>query len=223
MYMIIVGAGDIGLKTLEFALKDHHDVVVIDEDEEKINRASSRYDSVFIKGDATIRDTLKDAGADNADAIISTTSDDSANIMVMLNAKDFEIPSLISLVNHTSHIRYFRELGVNVIGDPDELIAEYLYRAMKKPSIKNYMKLTKGAEVFEITVTSESPLIDKTLEESANKGLIDQKTIVLAIDRDHNLITPKGDTEIKEGDLITVFSQKGATKEITKVFTGKES
>ena len=154
MYMIIVGAGDIGLKTLEFALKDHHDVVVIDEDEEKINRASSRYDSVFIKGDATIRDTLKDAGADNADAIISTTSDDSANIMVMLNAKDFEIPSLISLVNHTSHVRYFRELGVNVIGDPDELIAEYLYRAMKKPSIKNYMKLTKGAEVFEITVTS---------------------------------------------------------------------
>ena len=222
MYIIVVGAGEIGLKTLEFALKDQHDVVVIDKDREKIDAASSMYDSVFIKGDGTIRSTLKDAGADKADAIISTTSDDSANIMVMLNAKDFEIPSLVSLVNHTSHVRYFRELGANVIGDPDELIAEYLYRAMKKPSIKNYMKLTKGAEVFEITVTSDSPLIDKTLKGAANEDYISESTIILAIDRGHELITPKGDTEIKEGDLITVFSQKGATKEITQAFTGHD-
>ncbi len=222
MYMIIVGAGDVGLKTLQLALKDQHDVVVIDKDENKIESASSKYDCVFINGDATIRSTLKDAEADKADAIISTTADDSANMMVMLNAQDFEISSLVSLVNHSTHARYFRELGANVIGDPDELIAEYLYRAMKKPSIKNYMKLTKGAEVFEITVTNEAPILEKNLETAKNKNLIGEGTIVLAIDRDGDLITPKGDTELSKGDLVTVFSQKGATKDITKVFTGKE-
>ncbi|MEF8847471.1 MAG: TrkA family potassium uptake protein [Candidatus Paceibacterota bacterium] len=222
MYLIIVGAGDVGLKTLELALRDQNDVVVIDNDENKIDSASSKYDCVFIHGDATIRDTLKDAEADRADAIISTTADDPANMMVMLNAQDFEIPSLVSIVNHSTHIRYFRELGANVIGDPDELIAEYLYRAMQKPSVKNYMKLTKGAEVFEITVTEDSPIIEKTLEEAANRNLIDEETIILAIDREGKLLTPKGDTKFLKGDLVTVFSQKGAKKEITKVFTGEE-
>jgi trk system potassium uptake protein TrkA len=41
----------------------------------------------------------------------------------------------------------------------------------------------------------------------------------VAIDReDANPITPRGNTELRAGDLLTVYSAVGATPEVTDVF-----
>ncbi|WP_440007795.1 potassium channel family protein [Halomicrococcus sp. SG-WS-1] len=218
MYLIIVGAGDIGSQLIEIATQNNNDVVVIEKNQERAERASQEFDCLVLHDDATVISTLEDAGIDRADALISTTDQDATNIMVCLLGQESEVPSIVSVVHNPEHMNVFRQIGVNVIENPQRLIAEYLYRAVKRPSIKDYMKVGDRAEVFEITVGSRAPIAGHTLAEAADEGVLDEGLLVVAIERDHEVITPRGNTNIESGDLVTVFSEHGATPEVTDVF-----
>jgi len=220
MYIIIIGAGDIGTPLIDIATKSGNEVVVIERDETRANRAADEFDCLVLNADATTKDTLADAGADQADALISTTDQDATNVMTCLLAKEFEVPAILSVVHNPEHMGLFEQIGVNTMQNPQQLIAEYLYRAVARPAIVDYMRIGDDAEVFEITVTDEAPIAGKTLNEAAQSGLLTDEMLVVAIERDENdhPITPRGETTIQVGDLLTVYSGVGADPEITDIF-----
>ncbi|MGB9934109.1 potassium channel family protein [Haloarcula amylolytica] len=220
MYIIIIGAGDIGTPLIDIATKSGNEVVVIERDETRANRAADEFDCLVLNADATTKDTLEDAGADQADALISTTDQDATNVMTCLLAKEFEVPAILSVVHNPEHMGLFEQIGVNTMQNPQQLIAEYLYRAVARPAIVDYMRIGDDAEVFEIMVTDEAPIAGKTLNEAAQSGLLTDKMLVVAIERDENdhPITPRGETTIQAGDLLTVYSGVGADPAITDIF-----
>lgn len=220
MYIIIIGAGDIGIPLTNIATKAGNEVVVIERDETRANRAADEFDCMVLNADATTKDTLDDAGAAQADALISTTDQDATNVMTCLLAKEFEVPAILSVVHNPEHMGLFDQIGVNTMQNPQQLIAEYLYRAVARPAIVDYMRIGENAEVFEITVTEDAPIAGKTLNEAAEADLLTDDMLVVAIERDRNAqpITPRGDARIKEGDLLTVYSGVGAAPEITDIF-----
>ncbi|QSG15244.1 potassium channel family protein [Halapricum desulfuricans] len=219
MYLIIVGAGDIGTPLIEIATRSGNEVVVIERDDAKANRVASEYDCLVLNADATVRETLEDAGADQADAVISTTDQDATNVMVCLLAQEFDVPSILSVVHNPEHMDLFRQIGVNTMENPQQLIAEHLYRSIARPAIVDYMRISEEAEVFEITVTEDAPIVGKTLQEAAAGDLSDD-ILVVAIEREgtDKPITPRGNTRIEAGDLLTVYSAVGANPEITDIF-----
>lgn len=220
MYIVIVGAGDIGNPLIEIATTGGNEVVVIERDEERAEHASREYDCLVVNDDATSKDTLKEAGADRADALISTTDQDATNVMVCLLAQELEVPDVVSVVHDPEHMNLFRQIGVNTMQNPQRLIAEYLYRAVKRPSIVDFMRIGEQAEVFEINVRPDAPITGKTLREADEAGLLETDMLVVAIERngEGDPITPRGDTRIEAGDLLTVYSSQGATPEVTDVF-----
>ncbi|WP_227353852.1 potassium channel family protein [Haladaptatus salinisoli] len=222
MYLIIVGAGSIGSQLIKLATEQSNDVVVIEKDSNVAERAASTYDCLVINADATIMETLEEAGGDQADAIISTTDEDAINIMVMLLAQELDIPSLVSVVHNPEHMQVFRQIGVNVLENPQHLIAEYLYRAVQRPSVKDFMHLGDNAEVFEITATKGSEIVGTTLREADERGLLGDDVLIVAIQRGQSVITPRGETEIRTGDLVTVFSKRGFAPDVMELFTGDE-
>jgi len=219
MYLILVGAGDIGTPLIDIAVTGGDEVVVIEKDETRANEAAMEFDALVMHDDATKRETLAEAGADQADAIIATTDQDATNIMVCLLAQELNVPNVVSVVHDTDHMNLYRQIGVNTVENPQELIAEYLYRGVKRPAIVDYMRVGERAEVFEITV-DDAPIANKTLQEAANEGLIGPEMLVVAIERngEGDPITPRGDTEIHAGDLLTVYSETGATPDVTDLF-----
>jgi trk system potassium uptake protein TrkA len=220
MYLIVVGAGDIGTPLVDLATSSGNEVVVIERDEERAERASRQYDCLVLNDDATSKETLQDAGADRADALISTTDQDATNIMVCLLAQELSIPNIVSVVHNPEHMNVFEQIGVNTMQNPQSLIAEYLYRAVSRPSIIDFMHIGEEAEVFEITVGPEAPIAGKTLREADEADLIGGQTLIVAVERDgeDTPITPRGNTRIEAGDLLTVYSGIGVTPEVTDVF-----
>jgi len=220
MYVIIVGAGQIGTPLIEMATRDSNEVAVIEHDQERADHAASEYDCLVINDDATVKDTLYDAGAEEADAIISTTDQDATNTMVCLLANEIGIPAVISVVHNPDHMNLFRQIGVHTVENPQRLIADYLYRAVERPAIIDFMQLSGNAEVFEIAVAEDAPITGKTLQEADSEGLLGEDTLIVAIEQpeDEPPITPKGGTRIEAGDILTVYSASGATPEVTDVF-----
>ncbi|MFB6163228.1 MAG: TrkA family potassium uptake protein [Halococcoides sp.] len=220
MYVIVVGAGQIGFQVIDLLTAGGHEVVVLERDPDVADAIGREYDCLMINADATVKDTLIDAGADDADAIITTTESDATNMMVLLLAQELDIPSLVSVVQNHEHMNLFRQIGANVLENPQRLIAEYLVRAMQRPSIQDFMDLEGDAEIFEITVTQTAPIAEMTIEEANEAGLLDEDILVVAVERNDEVLTPRGETVIHAGDLVTVFSRIGATEAVIEEFTG---
>jgi trk system potassium uptake protein TrkA len=225
MYIVIVGAGDIGTPLTEIATKGGNEVVVIERDEARAEEAATEFDCLVIHDDATIKDTLVDAGADRADALISTTDQDATNIMVCLLAQEIAVPNVVSVVHNPEHMELFDRIGVNTMQNPQRLIAEYLYRAVKRPSIVDYMRVGDEAEVFEIEMGSDAPIAGMTLRQADEEAVLTEDMLVVAIERNGtgDPITPRGTTTIEPGDLVTVYSSTGATPAVTNVFGQHDS
>ena len=104
--------------------------------------------------------------------------------------------------------------------NPQRLIAEYLYRAVKRPSVVDFMRIGEHAEAFEIRVGENAPIAGKTMQEATDEGLIDEDLLVVAIERNGagDPIIPRGSTRAEPGDLCTVYCGRGATPEVTDVF-----
>ncbi len=220
MYIIVVGAGGIGTALVEIAVRDRHNVVVVEKNPQKADLLSRRHDVLVINADATSVDVLREAGAERADAIVTTTGDDATNLMIVALAQKLEIPSIVSVVNNREHTELFRKLGANVMENPDVIVAEYLYNAVQRPKIKDLVTLSGGAQVFRAVVTERSPLVGKSLRESGEAGLIPDGILIAAIEREGQTIIPAGATVIQAGDLITVFSKGHASDALVEKLTG---
>jgi trk system potassium uptake protein TrkA len=220
MYIIVVGAGRVGESLIKIATERGHNVAVIDKDQDRCTELVEKYDVIVISGDSTVRSVLEDAGALKADALVATTNDDAVNLLTILVGKELGIDSLVSLVSQPEHGLMFRRIGANVMENPASAVAEYLYRVLQRPSIRDFMSIGGGeAEIFEIVVSDKALVVGKTLD---TLKLAQKDAILVAITRDDEIIIPRGDTTIKEGDRVTVFTLAKKIEETTRLFIGKK-
>lgn len=220
MYLIIVGAGDTGSHLIERAVHDGNDVVVIEKDEEKANIASAEYDCLVLHDDATNHDTLLDAEIDRADAIISTTDVDATNIMVMLLAQEHDVPNLVSVVHDPENLPVFKKIGITLMENPQQLIADHLYHSVRYPNVSDFIELDEETELVELTVTENAPMNGEILSTALDSGILPDGCLVVALERDGKIRAPQGDTRIHAGDEVTVFTDDASLSEAVAAFTG---
>ena len=214
MYLIIVGLGGIGRNLVDIATKNKNDVVVIDQDEKRCGEIASKYDVLMIAGDATEKSTLEEAEASRANALIATTSDDAANLMMCLTAKGLGTKRTVAVVNQEEHVEMFKEADIFLFENPDMTVANHLYFSVKRPRIKDFLTVSGGkAEVFEVVVSEQSHVVGQKLSELHIKN-----GIIVAIERNGDILLPTGDTIIKTQDLITVFTKAKNVEKISSLF-----
>ena len=222
MYMIIVGAGSIGTSLIDIAVSEKNNVVLIDADADRAREISNKYDITVLSGNATSADTVREAGAERADALIVTTSDDAVNLMVVSIAAHLEISSIVSVVNEPEHAEFFRRLGANVMENPEDVVAQHLYNAVKQPNVQDFALLPQGAQIFRLQIAGESPLAGRSIADSIQRNNIPESIRVLAIARDDedSQSIAMGDSILAEGDILTLFSLSRVSDDVIAKLVG---
>ncbi|MFC4550683.1 MULTISPECIES: Lrp/AsnC family transcriptional regulator [Halorussus] len=87
-----------------------------------------------------------------------------------------------------------------------------------RPSLADVQSLAGGAEVIEFTVSEEAAITGKTLKEANDSGILDDETLVISIERGDEILTPKGDTLVEAGDVITLFSPEALSDATVTAF-----
>jgi trk system potassium uptake protein TrkA len=206
MYMIVVGAGSIGASLIEMAVQEKNNVVVVDSNPDRAREISTRFDITVLGANATAAETLREAGAERADSLIVTTGDDAVNLMVVSIAVDLGIPSIVSIVNEKEHADFFRKLGANVMENPEDVVANHLYNAVKRPHVQDFSVLSQGAQIFRLEVKEKSPLVNRSISEAKQRERIPATMRILAVTRDGETSIPEEDAVVQEGDVLTIFS-----------------
>lgn len=77
----------------------------------------------------------------------------------------------------------------------------------RQHSPTNFINLAGDAEAVELTVRTDALIAGLTLEEAGQQDLLASEVLVISIERDGEVLTPHGDTEIRPDDIVTVFSR----------------
>ena len=216
MYILIVGLGGIGQNLARIAVAEKHNVVVIDVDQERCKDIAAKYDLISIPGDATSMAVLEEAGIAECDAVICTTGSDAVNLLVTLQAKERGIKSLTTIVNEPEHIEIFKRMGITIHKNPSAVVAEDLYNTMLRPTINDFVSLAGGkAEILEIIIKENSHAAGKAIKDLG----LPANVLVIAIEREDDVIIPEGSTQIQSGDSVYVFVRRNLVDRIFNLFS----
>jgi trk system potassium uptake protein TrkA len=130
MYLIVVGAAPEGFSLIDLAIENGHEVVLIEKNEKRARDVLRKHDIQVFQVDIADGNVLDEVNAQRADAIIATSSDDSTNLMTMFLGREYGIERLISMVNQPGHQKLFERLGVQVLVNPEVIIAKQLYQLL---------------------------------------------------------------------------------------------
>ena len=87
--------------------------------------------------------------------------------------------------------------------------------------IADFMSLSGGGEVVEVSVASGAEIDGVTLGEANERGLIGEDVLVVSIERDEEIVTPRGGTTVRADDLVTLFARGGVSDRTVEAFGGK--
>ncbi|MFP8888892.1 TrkA C-terminal domain-containing protein [Natrialbaceae archaeon A-CW2] len=76
------------------------------------------------------------------------------------------------------------------------------------------ISLSGGTEV----VDKKAPVVGQTIRQAVKAGLLEHDTLLIAIERGEETITPYGDTRIGSNDIVTLFSPHGEEKTTLNAF-----
>ena len=137
MRVIIVGAGAIGAHLADLFSKIKQDIVIIDENEERLERIQADSDLMTIHstGNTPIQ-SLNDAGVKNTDLFIAVTRDENLNLSLCVLAKSMGARRTVAKVENAEFIdpqitEAFRAAGITSIIYPDNLAAHDIINGLQ--------------------------------------------------------------------------------------------
>lgn len=116
MKIVIVGCGRVGAVLAESFDGAGHEVIVIDTLTRAFDRLSSHFGGRAVRGDGTDEDTLRRAGASDADVFLALTEGDNRNVMAaQVAVESLNIDKVVAKINDPVRAAAYADLGITAI------------------------------------------------------------------------------------------------------------
>lgn len=215
MYVIIVGAGRVGLNLADSLIKEEISVTIIERDSTISEDVAESTEAMVINGDATSVQILEDADISDADVFVAATGDDKVNLLAAVLSQSYSnIKKIIARVNDLEHETAFKNVGIDITVSPEAAVARYLERIITRPKIADLIALGRGStELLELKLENKKLFGKRVLDYSPTENYI-----VCAIYDDEELIIPQKDTVFGQNQKISVITKSEYIPEVTKLF-----
>ncbi|MCH2204975.1 MAG: potassium channel protein [Lentisphaerales bacterium] len=218
-HYIVCGYGRMGNGIVEGLLERNEPFVIIDSDPSKEEEFKA-HGLLYIIGDATQEEILKEAGAEKAKSLLALLPSDADNLYLAIAAKELN-PNLylISQALYDIAEKRLRKSGVDQVISPYKVASHYaLHAAVSLSPVRN-VELGKSevglpVSIREVIVEKGTSLADKTI--IGSKLQSDYGVLVVGIKKETGdvLISPSPNDEIHEGDILVLA---GENTNISKV------
>ena len=205
MYVVIVGAGEVG-SAIAASLADSHNVAVIDIDGDRVEELMYDTDVLGIQGDGADLETLEEANIGQADILIASTDDDETNIVTCGTTMTVTDAFSISRVKSAKFLRTWqqseRAFGVDHMVATNLLTAETIARVVGLPAAQDVETFADGVvQMAEFEISESSPVANKTVKEADQY----ESLTFAAVLREDAVVIPRGETVLEPGDDVIVI------------------
>lgn len=218
MDIIIVGGGKTGTYLASLLTEDGYRIRVIEARKDLVTGLRAQFgERDVILGNGADPLVLERAGILHADVVVAATGEDEVNLVVSTLAKmEYSVPRVVARVNNPVNAWMFNEgMGVDVGINQAELLARSVQEGLDLRDVFTILRLGKdGHAVVRVEVRPGSRVIGEALRDVPLPGT----TILVAIDRDGDIIVPKGDTRFAAGDKIIAFTDATGRERLHRAF-----
>lgn len=172
MKIIIVGAGRVGESVAENLLSEDNEITLIDSNIERLRDLQERFDLRGVHGSATDIDTLKEAGAEDVEMLISCASIEETNLVVCKIAQMvFNIPTRIarvqaSLLEHKDILQAKEGFSIDALICPEESLSQYITKLVEYPQALQVRDFADGlACLVSVRARPGSPFVRRSISE----------------------------------------------------------
>lgn len=171
MYVVIIGAGEVGSYVARILVGEGHDVAVVETDEDLARRLDASLNALVVHGSGVNPQILQRAGVERADLLLAVTSTDEVNLIACMTARKYGGKNLRAV----ARVRQSRavagelalsaeDLGLDALISPEQAIATATLEVLRYAGSGEMHELAAGKLVLVgMALAADSPLVHETL------------------------------------------------------------
>jgi trk system potassium uptake protein TrkA len=218
MYIVIVGAGQIGSNLAKSLLALGREVVVVERDSQRIANLTEEIGSGVVEGDGSTLEVLKASGVSRASIVIAATESDETNLAVCQLAKHvFQTPRTLAVICNPAHDALFQLLGIDVVINRTRLIMSHIEEEIGNSTLVH--QVSSGGDnmdIVSISIPSDAAVVGSSL------GALDlpPNSFICLVVKDEGPVLPKSDLSLASGDRLIMVTAPDEEQVLYEIFTG---
>lgn len=226
-HFIICGAGRVGSHLMRSLRTTEGTFLVIENDSAKAEALMDAGFSVLPR-DATLEETLREAGVQHARGLAACLPDDADNVYVVLTARDLnpQLHIVARAAEEQAESKLIRA-GANRVVAPTIIGGHRMAMALTKPAVGDFLDsitandLQLGFEQLEVDPASK--LVDRKLSETIIRSELN--IVIVSIRRNDGeiIFNPSGETRIEGADMLIAIGNEESLRRLNALARGRAS
>lgn len=212
MYVVIIGAGEVGFYLARILVDEQHDVAIVERDEELARQLEGQLDALVINGSGISRKSLDAAGIARADLVIGVTEVDEVNMVVCLAAMKYGKQGVqtVARVREQEYLEGHsslnaEELGLSALVGPERAVAGEVVNLLSYEGAGKIHHLCDGRiALLELPLSRDSPLVHETLAEL--KGDLPTSSLVAGVRGPNGMRIPRGGDTLRADERAYILT-----------------
>jgi voltage-gated potassium channel len=211
-HFIICGAGRVGARIIRELQRRDEPFIVIEREQGQVAGLIEENVLVLVR-DATLEETLRDAGVEHARALAACLPDDAANVYVVLTARGLndDLHIVARAVEEQAEPKLIRA-GANRVIAPVIIGGQRMVQALTKPAVSDFIDSIAAEDLDldfeEVVVAPGSVYVGHKLKFTNIRSELD--VVIVAVRRGSNsqmIFNPSGDSHIEAGDMLIAIGR----------------
>ena len=224
-HFIICGAGRVGSHLIRSLRAVDGVFLVIESDQRKCEALMDMNIPVLIR-DATLEESLIEAGVEHARGLASCLPDDADNVYVVLTARDLNpnIHIVARAAEEQAESKLIRA-GANRVVAPTIIGGHRMAMALTKPAVGDFLDSVTANDLelgFEqLEVDPVSTLVNRKLSETVIRSELN--IVIVSIRRNDGeiIFNPGGETKIEGGDMLIAIGNEESLARLNALARGR--
>ena len=206
MKIVIIGDGKVGYKLAKQLSSEKYDIILIDNNEEKLRKSIERMDVFCVAGEGGSVEVQHRADVPHADLVIACTSPDECNMRSCLIARRLGARHTIARVRNPIYYKQIdflkKDLHLSMVVNPELIVAGDITRLLLFPDASKVETFVKGrVELVEFPIHC-GKLEGLSLSELYARFQV--QVLVCAVESGETVLIPDGDYILKAGDKLHI-------------------
>ena len=226
-HFIICGAGRVGSHLIRSLQAVDGVFLVIEIDQRKVEALMEAGIAVLVR-DATLEESLREAGVDHARGLASCLPDDADNVYVVLTARDLN-PNLHIVARAAEEAAESKLIraGANRVVAPTIIGGHRMAMALTKPAVGDFLDsitanhLELGFEQLEVEPISS--LVSRKLSETVIRSELNIVIVSIRRSGGEIIFNPDGETRIEGNDMLIAIGNAESLRRLSALARGQAS
>jgi len=223
MYVLIGGAGLIGLNLAQRLVDLGHTVAVVDIDATACRYAREQIGVMAFEGSAVSIEVLLEAGIRKADSVAAVLRNDALNLALITLSKHFNVPHIVTRMRHRDFAQPYRIAGAHHIISTVDLAVSTMVNAIEYPQVESMMHFEQGQiEVLKLPIPERCNVSGRNVAQVAQDPQFPSGSLIIGY-QSHphaSLIIPNGSTVLEPGSTILIVTKPDCLHQVIDFVEG---